>query len=64
MIVYVILSIPTIIALCVLLRQASQSFVAVYLALSFVGITSFISARPVFEMLSFLGKLDHNWNRR
>ena len=51
MVVYVILSIPMTLALYVLLRQTSQSFLSVYLALSLVGIISFIAARPVFEML-------------
>lgn len=51
MIVYVILSIPVVLALYILLRHDSPSFTAVYLALSLVGIMSFIVARPAFEML-------------
>ncbi|NUQ86758.1 MAG: hypothetical protein HUU11_18830 [Anaerolineales bacterium] len=56
MIVYVILSIPTTLALCVLLGRTSPSFIAVYLALSLVGVISFIAARPVFEMLALSAK--------
>lgn len=52
MIVYVILSIPMVLALFVLLRKTSPSFTAVYLALSLVGIILFVAARPAFEMLS------------
>lgn len=52
MIVYVILSLVPTLALSILHREASPSFVAVYLALSLVGVMSFIVARPAFEMLS------------
>ncbi|MCG2786436.1 MAG: hypothetical protein L6461_15195 [Anaerolineae bacterium] len=52
MVVYVILSLLPTLALSVLHREASPSFVAIYLALSLVGVISFIIARPAFEMLS------------
>ena len=52
MVVYVILSLLPTLALSVLHREASPSFVAIYLALSLVGVMSFIVARPAFEMLS------------
>lgn len=52
MVIYVILSLVPTLALSVLHREASPSFVATYLALSLVGVVSFIVARPAFEMLS------------
>ncbi|PKN91035.1 MAG: hypothetical protein CVU44_21490 [Chloroflexi bacterium HGW-Chloroflexi-6] len=52
MVIYVILSLLPTLALSVLHREASPSFVAIYLALSLVGVISFIAARPAFEMLS------------
>lgn len=52
MVIYVILSLLPTLALSVLHREASPSFVAIYLALSLVGVMSFIVARPAFEMLS------------
>lgn len=52
MVVYVIVSIPTSLALYVLLRQTSPSFTALFLILSLVGTMSFIAARPAFEMLA------------
>lgn len=52
MIVYVMLSIPISLALYILLRHASPSWTAIYLILGFVGVMCFITARPVFEMLS------------
>ena len=51
MVVYVLLSIPITISLFILLRQVNQSFTAIYLALSLVGVMCFIAARPAFEML-------------
>jgi hypothetical protein len=52
MVIYVLLSLAPTLALSVLHREASPSFVAIYLALSLVGVISFIVARPAFEMLS------------
>ena len=52
MVVYVLLSLVPTLALSVLHREASPSFVVIYLALSLVGVISFIVARPAFEMLS------------
>lgn len=52
MVVYVILSLLPTLALAVLHRETSSSLVAIYLALSLVGVMSFIVARPAFEMLS------------
>lgn len=52
MVIYVLLSLVPTLALSVLHREASPSFVAIYLALSLVGVVSFIVARPAVEMLS------------
>ncbi len=52
MVVYVILFLLPTLALSVLHREASPAFAAIYLALSLVGVISFIVARPAFEMLS------------
>lgn len=52
MVVYVILSILPTLALAVLHRNISPSWITIYLALSLVGVISFIVARPAFEMLS------------
>lgn len=52
MVVYVILSLLPTLALSVLHRRVSPSFTAIYLALSLVGVMSFIVARPAFEMLA------------
>lgn len=56
MVAYVLVSIPTTLALFMLLRRASPSYTAVYLALSLVGVICFVQARPVFEMLALSGK--------
>jgi hypothetical protein len=52
MVVYVIISLPLTLALYVTLRHTSPSWMLVYLALSLVGVMSFIAARPAFEMLA------------
>jgi hypothetical protein len=52
MVVYVVLSVPVVLALYVALRRASPSLMAVYLGLSLLGVMAFIVARPAFEMLS------------
>jgi hypothetical protein len=52
MVVYVVLSILPMLALYVLHRPVSPSLTIVYVALSLVGVMSFIVARPAFEMLS------------
>jgi len=49
---YVILSVPFALALFVALRKTSPSLMAIYLALSLIGVTAFIVSRPAFEMLS------------
>jgi hypothetical protein len=52
MVVYVVLSVPVVLALYVALRRAGPSLMAIYLGLSLIGIVAFIVARPAFEMLS------------
>lgn len=52
MVLYVILSLLPTLALSALHRNTSPSFMAIYLALSLVGVISFIAARPAFEMLA------------
>ena len=52
MVIYVIISLPAVLALYVLHRGVSPSFTAVYVIISLVGVISFIAARPAFEMLS------------
>jgi hypothetical protein len=52
MVVYVVLSVPVVLALAVALRRDNPSLMAVYAALSLVGIAAFIAARPAFEMLA------------
>ena len=52
MVVYVVLSVPVVLALYAALRPTSGSLMAVYVAISVIGIVAFIVARPAFEMLS------------
>jgi hypothetical protein len=52
MIVYVCLSTLLALALFVALKRINKSLMAIYLALSLVGVIAFIAARPAFEMLS------------
>ena len=52
MVVYVVMSVPVVLALYGALRPTSASLMALYVALSLVGIVAFIAARPAFEMLS------------
>jgi hypothetical protein len=52
MVVYVVLSVPVVLALYVALRPTSGSLMGMYIALSLIGIVAFITARPAFEMLS------------
>jgi len=52
MIIYVILSVPIILALYHALKQTDPACMALYVALSLIGVMSFIAARPAFEMLS------------
>lgn len=52
MVIYVVLTVPVMLALYVALRRASPSLVAIYVGLSLIGIVAFIVARPAFEMLS------------
>ena len=51
MIVYVVISIPISLALYILLKRISPSWMTIYLVLSFIGVICFIAARPAFEML-------------
>jgi hypothetical protein len=50
------LGIPTILALYVALRRASESFMAIALALGLVATVALITARPAFEMLYLSGQ--------
>jgi hypothetical protein len=50
-IVYGALSIPMSLALYIALRRTNQSFTAIYLALSLVGVAALFVARPAFDML-------------
>lgn len=50
-IVYGALSIPMSLALYIALRRTSQSFTAIYIALSLVGVVALFAARPAFDML-------------
>jgi hypothetical protein len=52
MVAYVIVSIPVTLALFAVLRQSGPTLMAMYLAVSLVGIVTFVVARPAFEMLS------------
>jgi hypothetical protein len=52
MVIYVVLSVPVVLALYVALRRAGPSLMAVYVGLSLIGIMAFIVARPAFEMLA------------
>lgn len=52
MVVYVVLSVPVVLALSVALRRTSPALTLIYAALSLVGIVAFIAARPALEMLS------------
>jgi hypothetical protein len=50
-VVYGVLSIPMALALYIALRRTSQSFTAIYLALSLVGVGALFAARPAFDMI-------------
>jgi hypothetical protein len=50
-VVYGALSVPMCLALYIALRRTSQSFTALYLALSVAGIAALFVARPAFDML-------------
>jgi hypothetical protein len=52
MVLYVVLSVPVVLALYAALRPTSASLAGVYVAVSLIGIVAFIGARPAFEMLS------------
>jgi hypothetical protein len=51
MIVYTLVAIPLNLALYFALKPTHPSMMALYLALSIIGIGAFIAARPAFEML-------------
>jgi hypothetical protein len=52
LVLYAVLSIPVVLALFVALRRTNPSLMAIYLAVSLVGIVALTTARPAFEMLS------------
>ncbi|OGO49948.1 MAG: hypothetical protein A2Z30_04945 [Chloroflexi bacterium RBG_16_64_43] len=52
LVVYVVLSIPVVLAIYAALRQVNPSLMVIYLALGLVGAVAFIASRPAFEMLS------------
>jgi hypothetical protein len=52
MVVYVVLSVPVVLALAAALRRTSPPSMELYAALSLVGVAAFVAARPAFEMLS------------
>jgi hypothetical protein len=52
MVVYTIISIPVSLALFMILKRVHLTFMALYLALSLIGVIAFVAARPAFEMLS------------
>ena len=56
MVVYTILSVPLAIALSVTHRKTDPSLAAIYMALTLVGVVSFIVARPSFDMLFLSGQ--------
>jgi hypothetical protein len=51
MVLYTILCIPIALALYILLRHTSPTWMVIFLALSILGVMCFIAARPAFEML-------------
>lgn len=51
LVVYVVLSVPAVLALYAALRRASPSLMAIYAALALIGAVAFIGSRPGFEML-------------
>lgn len=52
MVVYVILSVPLIVAMYLALKPTSPALAATYAILSLVGIGAFVAGRPAFEMLA------------
>ncbi len=56
MVIYTILSVPLALALFVTLRKVDPSLTAIYMALTLIGVVSFIVARPAFEMLFLSGQ--------
>jgi hypothetical protein len=52
MVLYVVVSVPVVLALGAALWRAAPSLAALYVALALVGTVAFIAARPAFEMLS------------
>jgi hypothetical protein len=52
MVLYVIISVPLTLAFYARLKAVSPSWMLVFLALSLVGVFSFIAARPALEMLN------------
>jgi hypothetical protein len=51
MVLYVLLSVPVVLALWAALRPADPGLMALYAALSLLGAVAFVAARPAFEML-------------
>jgi hypothetical protein len=56
MVIYTILSIPLALAFFAALRRVNPSLTAIYMALTVIGVVSFIVARPAFEMLFLSGQ--------
>jgi hypothetical protein len=52
MVLYVVVSVPVVLALYAALRSTSGSLMGLYVAISIIGVVAFIAARPAFEMLS------------
>ena len=52
MVLYVVVSVPVVLALGATLARGAPALAAVYVGLAFVGIVAFTSARPAFEMLT------------
>jgi hypothetical protein len=52
MVVYVIVSVPVVLALYTALRPTSPTLMGIYVAISVIGILAFIVGRPAFEMLA------------
>ncbi len=52
LVVFVVLSVPLVLAIYAALRHANPSLMAIYVALGLVGAAAFMASRPAFEMLS------------
>jgi len=52
LVIYVILSVPVVLALYAALRRTRPSLMSIYMALGLIGIVAFVASRPAFEMLA------------